>query len=117
MAHVKFKLDENMPAEDRAMPSLRLVAGIAAALAFSVTFVRSPGASDPPVDGRVASTDLFGDPLPKGAIARMGTTRLRHGGAVERVAWFPDGHRLASIGMDQTLRVWDVSRGIDPSLA
>jgi RNA polymerase sigma factor (sigma-70 family) len=52
-------------------------------------------------------TDRHGDALPDGALARMGTTRLRHGGAVYSVAYSPDGKLLASGSAHQTIRLWD----------
>jgi WD40 repeat protein len=51
--------------------------------------------------------DCHGDPLPAGATARMGTTRLRHGDAVCHVVYSPDGQFLASLSRDRTVRIWE----------
>ncbi|MBP3954850.1 hypothetical protein J8F10_06080 [Gemmata sp. G18] len=58
-------------------------------------------AAEPPLD----------EPLPEGAVARLGTTRLRHGHYVCAVAFSPDGKLLASGGYDYTLNVWEVATG------
>jgi len=55
--------------------------------------------------------DLIGDPLPPGALARFGTTRLRHGGIVSAVALSPDGKTLVSAGDDRLIRLWDPATG------
>jgi hypothetical protein len=60
---------------------------------------------------RITPTDLWGDPLPAGALARLGTVRLRHGGPVASVAFSPDGTSLISGGHDNTARLWNVASG------
>jgi len=68
-----------------------------------------------------AGMDRHGDPLPPGAVARLGSSRLRHAGPVSFVAFTPDGKSVVSgsggarfgggwLG-DNTLRVWDVASG------
>jgi WD40 repeat protein len=60
---------------------------------------------------RSARTDCYGDPLPPGALARMGTVRLR-AHAVQRFdfAFSPDGKVLAAAA-DGTVRFWDTATG------
>jgi RNA polymerase sigma factor (sigma-70 family) len=51
------------------------------------------------------------EPLPQGAIARFGSTRLRHGDTVSVAAFTPDGQALLTAGKDQTVRLWDLATG------
>ncbi len=56
--------------------------------------------------------DLHGDPLPEGAVARLGTVRLRHAGAVHAVAFSEDGKLLAASSDDRNMVViWDRATG------
>lgn len=55
--------------------------------------------------------DALGDPLPPGALLRIGTTRLRHQDSVRGVAIAPDGKTVISGSGDRTLRMWDSATG------
>jgi WD40 repeat protein len=80
-----------------------------------------PAPSQPPVTegrkvpepGKAARIDLLGDPLPSGAIARLGTSRLCQPDAY-RKAFSPDATRLAALTYlsdPPCLRLWDVGTG------
>ncbi|HTU22729.1 MAG TPA: WD40 repeat domain-containing protein [Gemmataceae bacterium] len=60
-------------------------------------------------DANKPRTDLYGDPLPSGAIARLGTIRLRHADA--EIAFSKDGKRLFSCDGSGEIRIWDVATG------
>ena len=57
--------------------------------------------------------DLYGDRVPAGAVARMGTLRFWLGVPISSIGFSPDGKNLAaaSAGHGITLRVWDASVG------
>src|SRR5262249_54485673 len=54
-----------------------------------------------------ANQDLHGDPLPKGAVARIGTIRWRH--EADRLLFSADGKYVASSGNE--VRLWEVKSG------
>ncbi len=60
---------------------------------------------------RKASPPPFEQPLPQGALARLGTTRFRHGYYLFDVAYSTNGKVLASCGMGRGLCLWDSNTG------
>jgi WD40 repeat protein len=60
-------------------------------------------------DDKQAKKDYYGDPLPPGVLARMGTVQLRQPYAAVRFT--PDGKTLISAGGDGMIGFWDVSSG------
>lgn len=59
-----------------------------------------------------AKHDVYGDPLPEGAISRMGTVRFRHGGRITQIAFSPDGKTIYSASPDDKLvRAWEAETG------
>jgi WD40 repeat protein len=56
-------------------------------------------------------TDLYGDPLPDGAIGRLGTARLRHSAFVRATTFLPDGTTLASVDDHGMVCLWDLATG------
>jgi WD40 repeat protein len=69
---------------------------------------RKPGAAQP------ARTDLYGDPLPPGAIARLGTIRDNIGSPSGDVVLSPDGQTVTATAERWwiiPLRLWDTATG------
>jgi RNA polymerase sigma factor (sigma-70 family) len=67
--------------------------------------------SAPPADEsseRRPITDAHGDPLPDGALARLGTVRLNHGQRLNSVLFLPDNKTILSEG-GGVARLWDAT--------
>jgi WD40 repeat protein len=54
--------------------------------------------------------DAFGDPLPAGAVTRIGTIRFRHSDTIYSLAYSPDGKRITSAAQN-AFAVWDARTG------
>lgn len=92
----------------------RLCLALGACLVFlPAPTTRGEGPSpsgDPCAEGKPAArTDLYGDPLPAGASARLGTLRLRHPCRIRSLAFSPDGKTLASSA--EAICLWDAATG------
>jgi RNA polymerase sigma factor (sigma-70 family) len=70
-----------------------------------------PAAEPKPLGAPRVRTDRHGDPLPDGALARLGTVRWRHGDFVHALAYSPDGKMIVSTGVGRALVLWDAATG------
>ena len=87
------------------MPWRKFLAVWAMALAGSGGAVAARAADDPNTGAPPAAS------LSTGAVARLGSTFMRHTGAVGAVTVSADGKRVASAGRDGSLCVWDATTG------
>lgn len=90
------------------MSSLCSRISFVACLCLTATVPWASGAPHQPVPARV---DQHDDSLPPGVVARLGTTRLRHGGNATRVAFSPDGATVAASGPNHTVIFWETATG------
>jgi RNA polymerase sigma factor (sigma-70 family) len=73
----------------------------------------APPEKEAPVEKVKEHKDLIGDPLPPGALARLGSIRFWGGSYGATVAFSPDGKLLAAGGrdFDETIHLWDFKTG------
>src|SRR5262245_54709936 len=81
------------------------------ALPFFLALFLPPAApaqkDDPPARAEA------GPALPDDALARVGSLRLRHRGAVRTLAFLPGGRGLASLGADNDFHLLDTATGAE----
>jgi WD40 repeat protein len=75
-------------------------------VALCLVALADPAGAQPP-----AADDLVGDPLPAGAVARIGTTRYRVRSWHKHAFLSPDGKVLAIGGADGLVILWDPGTG------
>src|SRR5438105_4259052 len=68
--------------------------------------------AQPAAANKQVRLDRYGDPLPPGALFRLGTVRFAHSGWIYALAVAPDGKALASGGYDKhggelAIHLWD----------
>jgi WD40 repeat protein len=83
-------------------------------LALAVTPYAEPQGNARAVNqtGPAEKTDRHGDPLPAGAVGRLGTARWHHAAAVSFVAFLPDGETVLTAALlDGTVRIWQRATG------
>ena len=73
--------------------------------------VDAPKSAAPKAEAPKTKPDLQGDPLPQGALVRLGSTRMRHGEPVGLVQFLQDGKSLLTVAGDGVARVWDATTG------
>jgi WD40 repeat protein len=75
-----------------------------------LVLLATPAAADEPAP----RLDRYGDPLPDGAVARLGTARFRHDYSVGSVLFYPDGKSILALsgpGLARPLSRWDAATG------
>jgi RNA polymerase sigma factor (sigma-70 family) len=101
------------------VPILVVILGVVLTVAYGLLAATAPDGQPIHTGANLAEqaaakpqdADADGDPLPPGAIARLGTLRFRHGDAVLSLAYSPDGKKVASGCGDGTVWVWEAATG------
>src|SRR5262249_43737593 len=107
------------PAAFHRRPAMSLLRGtlvLATCLAIATshparTEPAAPKAPPKTAEAKPPRTDRYGDPLPSGAVARLGTVRWRHTSQVAAGAYSPTARLLAPGGCAGTVRLWQAATG------
>jgi RNA polymerase sigma factor (sigma-70 family) len=91
--------------------ALGIAAVVACSAAVSTGALPDPPPAEAPATPKPAvRTDHEGVPLPAEALARVGSSRMRHGRVLRSVSFSPDGTLLSSSGLG-VVRVWQAATG------
>ena len=63
-----------------------------------------------PLPAAEPRNDQTGDPLPAGAVARLGTIRWRAGSTIMLSSFLPDGKSLLTVSQDSIAIIWDLAQ-------
>src|SRR5262245_39682829 len=96
------------PAMTRCCALLLSLGCLALVLALAPGARTGPGETAPAARVR---TDLLGDALPPGAVARVGSLRFYHGDDLGALAFSADDRVLYSLGGTAPLRAWETATG------
>ncbi len=83
----------------------------APAVAVAVSAVDETKHAAVPSEKEEVLVDRHGDPLPAGALARLGTTRFRQGSIVYCAAFSPDSKSIAAASAGEGGIVWETATG------
>jgi RNA polymerase sigma factor (sigma-70 family) len=84
-----------------------LIATVAAAGSLGRRPVEAVDDAKPLATPTAAQTDIYGDPLPPGAVGRLGTMQMRSGDTT----LLPDGRTVVIAARNGVLRWWDIGTG------
>ena len=89
-----------------------IVGVLAVGLGFGLQHPRqaTPTIGPAKVDKQYVLSELPADPLPAGAIARIGTSRFRHDDWLHQAIWSPDGKYIASTA-GKSFIIWEADTG------
>ncbi|MGP0065186.1 MAG: RNA polymerase sigma factor [Isosphaeraceae bacterium] len=74
---------------------------------------QTPARPDTPAPAvKPPRTDRYGDPLPPGAVMRLGSVRFRHDRIVNHIAYTPDGRLLVTDDRGRFFQTWDAETGL-----
>jgi WD40 repeat protein len=81
---------------------------VVGALCLALPLAADPQKTTEPQNSRL---DQEGNPLPEGALLRIGSTRIRSSGSAQSLAFVPNGNKLVSIDVSTGVHLWDVGLG------